>query len=441
MSSDYFTPKQREVIREANKPFNFLCGAVRSGKTFISYFLIPLRIKQHQANECYFVGKTLTTLDRNIFEPMRKIFGEDAVGKVIDKRYIYLWGKKCWCVGANDDRAVTKIQGGSAGYFYCDEIVTYPQNFFEMLISRLDKAGSICDATCNPESPSHYIKQFLDKPENQKYIYNKHFTIFDNPKLPQETVERLCDLYKGTIFYDRWILGNWVRTEGLVFPLFNREKHLKTLAQLSAANGYNTKTIKAVIIGGDGATTNDSTALVPLAIFNDGTAVVLDIFYYNPKTSGQRSNAQLMPLINQWLIELINKYSLQRGGVRMYCTVDCAAADLVLTLRSNFPQNIIVRPFTKKDILSTTDVVNNAFSLNKCYLADFGGYKDYATGRFVEALNPLVVDLENMIWDGKRELHYDDSVPNDVADAFRYAINTYYNNPENLWDTPVFKGM
>lgn len=125
----------------------------------------------------------------------------------------------------------------------------------------------------------------------------------------------------------------------------------------------------------------------------------------------------------------------------MYCAVDCAAADLVLTLRANFPQNIIVRPFTKKDILSTTDVVNNAFSLNKCYLADFGGYKDYATGRFVEALNPLVVDLENMIWDEKRELHYDDSVPNDVADAFRYAMNTYYNNPENLWDTPVFKGM
>ena len=125
----------------------------------------------------------------------------------------------------------------------------------------------------------------------------------------------------------------------------------------------------------------------------------------------------------------------------MYCAVDCAAADLVLTLRANFPQNIITRPFTKKDILSTTDVVNNAFSLNKCMIADFGGYKDYATGRFVEALNPLVVDLENMIWDEKRETHYDDRVPNDVADAFRYAINTYYNNPENLWDTPVFKGI
>ena len=125
----------------------------------------------------------------------------------------------------------------------------------------------------------------------------------------------------------------------------------------------------------------------------------------------------------------------------MYCAVDCASADLVLTLRANFPQNIIVRPFTKKDILSTTDVVNNAFSLDKCYIADFGGYKDYATGRFTEALNPLVVDLENMIWDEKRETHYDDSVPNDVADAFRYAINTYYNNPENLWDTPVFKGL
>ena len=440
MVSTYFTPKQKQVIREANKPFNFLNGAVRSGKTFVSYFLIPLRLKQHKDNEAYFVGKTLTTLNRNIFEPMRKIFGEQAVGKIIDKQYIYLWGKKCWCIGANDDRAVTKIQGGSAGYFYCDEIVTYPQNFFEMMLSRLDKAGSICDATCNPESPSHYIKQFIDKPENQKYVYANHFTIFDNPKLPQETVQRLCDLYKGTVFYDRWILGEWVRTEGLVFPLFNRKEHYKTLAQL-AQQGYNDRTIRAIIIGGDGATTNDSTALVPLAIFNDGTAIALDIFYYNPKQSGQRSNAQLMPLINKWLLELINKYSLQRGYIRMYCAVDCAAADLVLTLKANFPNNILVRPFTKKDILSTTDVVNNAFALNKLKIADFGGYKDYATGRFIEQTDPLVVDLENMIWDEKRELHYDDSVPNDCADAFRYAVNTYYNNPENLWDTPVFQGV
>ena len=125
----------------------------------------------------------------------------------------------------------------------------------------------------------------------------------------------------------------------------------------------------------------------------------------------------------------------------MYCAVDCAAADLVLTLKANFPNNILVRPFTKKDILSTTDVVNNAFALNKLKIADFGGYKDYATGRFIEQTDPLVVDLENMIWDEKRELHYDDSVPNDCADAFRYAVNTYYNNPENLWDTPVFQGV
>ena len=117
MVSTYFTPKQKEVIREANKPFNFLNGAVRSGKPFVSYFLIPLRLQQHKNNEAYFVGKTLTTLNRNIFEPMRKIFGEVAVGKIIDKQYIYLWGKKCWCIGANDDRAVNKIQGGSAAYF------------------------------------------------------------------------------------------------------------------------------------------------------------------------------------------------------------------------------------------------------------------------------------------------------------------------------------
>jgi hypothetical protein len=142
MNNTYFTAAQKEVLKNANKTFNFLCGAVRSGKTYGSYFLIPKRIKQHWDNNVFFVGKTLTTLNRNIFEPMRAIYGTDRISRIIDKQEISIFGKKCWVVGANDDRAVTKIQGPSAGYFYCDEIVTYPENFFQMMLSRLDKPGS-----------------------------------------------------------------------------------------------------------------------------------------------------------------------------------------------------------------------------------------------------------------------------------------------------------
>lgn len=434
-----FNPKQKEVLRNGHKSFNFLCGAVRSGKTFVSYFMIIMHIREHWDNECYFCGKTLSTLDRNIFEPMRKLFGEDNVSKIYNNNYIIIFGKKCWCVGANDDRAVTKIQGGSAGYFYCDEIVTYPENFFEMMLSRLDKEGSMCDATCNPESPSHFIKQWLDKPDNQKYIYQKQFTIYDNDNLPREVIHRLEDMYRGTIYFDRWILGKWVRSEGLVFPTFKREKHYLTPDEYAKKIGSQMNNIRYCIIGCDGATTNDATTLCPLLVFDTGKAVVGDVFYHDPKTNGQFSNAELVRYMQLWLDELVKKYDLMANGVSFYTVVDCAASDLVITMQKNLPKWMNVHPFTKKDQLATSDVVNNALALDMVHIFDFGGYKNYIRHQWIEGLNPLVVELETMIWDDKKADHYDDSVPNDMADAFRYALCCYFNNPDNLWITPKFE--
>lgn len=435
MATSYFSPAQKEVIRNANATFNFLSGAVRSGKTFVSYFLVPKRIKRHWDNECYFVGKTLSTLNRNIFEPMRKLFGESNISEIKDKQYINIFGKKCWCVGANDDRAVTKIQGGSAGYFYCDEIVTYPENFFQMMLSRLDKKGSMCDATCNPESPSHFIKQFIDKPENQKYLYQRHFTIYDNDKLPPETIQRLEDLYRGTIYFDRWILGKWVRCEGLVFPLFKREKHFLTIDEYAKQTHNTAKEIRYCIVGGDGASTNDATSLVPLLVFTDGTSAVGDIFYHDPKTNGQLANADLVQYIAKWYQDIIDKYNLNRG-VGFYTAVDSAASDLIITMRTRLPERYRITAFGRKDQVRTAEVVNNAFARDMLHIFDFGGYRNYIRNQWQSGLNPLVKELETMIWEEGNE-HYDDDVPNDVADAFRYAVNAYFSNPDNLWITPT----
>ena len=70
----------------------------------------------------------VNTIDRNVFDPMREIYGSDMVSKLIDKKEIYLFGKRCYVVGANDDRAITKIQGTSLGFAYGDEITTWYKN-------------------------------------------------------------------------------------------------------------------------------------------------------------------------------------------------------------------------------------------------------------------------------------------------------------------------
>ena len=49
--------------------------------------------------------------------------------------------------------------------------------------------------------------------------------------------------------------------------------------------------------------------------------------------------------------------------------------------------------------------------------------------------DPLVTELEAMVW-AENGKEYDATIPNDCADAFRYAVCTYFNNPNNIWETP-----
>lgn len=430
---DYFTPIQKDVMLNANKRWNILTGAVRSGKTFASIHLVPQRIKEHSKHNVLFAGKTLNTLDRNVFDLMRQTFGDKAISKIYDKKEIDIFGKRCYCVGANDDRAITKIQGVGLGYAYCDELTTFPENFFNMLKSRLDQANSKCDATCNPEQPSHFVKSHIDNKTLD--TYTKHFTLYDNPRLDPAFVRNLENEYRGTIYFDKWILGKWVRSEGLVFPLFKRDRHYLSTADFTKK--YGNHFIRYVIWGGDGATTNDATAIIPLAILDNGMACVLPIFYHDPKENGQLSNELLTPYIQHYLRDMQDKYRFEENGVEMYMPIDSAAADLVLSLRYNLDENYNVRKYTKKDLMQTTDTVNNALGRNVIYILSSpeGAYYNYIKGRWEGGTHPLVIDLESMIWEeGNKK--FDNDIPNDCGDAFRYAVCTYYYNPENLWETP-----
>jgi PBSX family phage terminase large subunit len=95
-----------------------------------------------------------------------------------------------------------------------------------MLKSRLDKAYSKFDGSCNPEGKMHWLKLFLD--DEQLDIYVQKYTIFDNPALPKSFVTNICHEYSGTVYYDRFILGEWVNAEGLVYPMFDETKHVTT---------------------------------------------------------------------------------------------------------------------------------------------------------------------------------------------------------------------
>ena len=221
-----FTEKQREYFNNANKRWNFKTGATRSGKTYMDFYVIPKRIRARigKPGLAVILGVTKSTIERNILEPMRNIWGSDLVGEINSQNKCYLFGEMVYCLGAEKVSQVSKLRGSSIKYVYGDEVADWNEEVFEMLKSRLDKPYSCFDGALNPQGPNHWLKEFLDSEDFDTYV--QKYTIFDNPFLDSDFVKNLCKEYEGSVYYKRYILGEWALAEGLVYPMFNREKHV-----------------------------------------------------------------------------------------------------------------------------------------------------------------------------------------------------------------------
>ena len=210
--------KQKEFWNNCNCRWNIKSGATRSGKTYLDYFLIPKRIRATKGQGLIvLLGNTRGTLERNVLDPMRRIYGNKLVGNISSDNTVMLFGKKAYALGADKRNQVARIQGAGIEYCYGDEITTWSEEVFQMLKSRLDKPNSCFDGTCNPDHPNHWFKKFLDSDAD---IYHQHYTIDDNPFLDPFFVEQLKKEYAGTVYYDRFILGKWTRAEGVIYKLF-----------------------------------------------------------------------------------------------------------------------------------------------------------------------------------------------------------------------------
>ena len=234
MSGFDLSAMQKEYWNNANHRWNVKTGATGSGKTYLDFYLIPKRIRSCTGKGLIvLLGNTKSTLCRNILDPMREIYGEHAISDVNNENVAYLFGKKTYCLGADKVNQVSKIQGATIEYAYGDEVTTWNREVFEMLKSRLRCDNSLFDGTCNPDGPKHFFKIFLDSDAD---IFQQKYTIDDNPFLPIKFVEELKKEYAGTVYYDRYINGNWTRAEGLLFPQFASDPGRWIITAKEAAN-------------------------------------------------------------------------------------------------------------------------------------------------------------------------------------------------------------
>lgn len=209
-----FTDKQKEFLRSDKKRINLLDGSVRSGKTTVSEFEWAKWIGQSNGN-LLMTGKTLKALERNVLQEMYN--NGFPIKWSLGKKEAKLFNKTIMLEGANDSRAIYKIQGLTLQYAYIDECSTMPENYYKMLLSRLSEPNSKLIATTNPDSPYHYLKKdYIDRLD----INYHHFVIDDNTNLDKDYVNSLKKEYTG-LWYKRYILGQWVSAEGAIYDMLD----------------------------------------------------------------------------------------------------------------------------------------------------------------------------------------------------------------------------
>lgn len=222
-----FTDKQKKYMHDAKARWNIKVGAVRSGKSFIdTAAMIPHRLRERKGKPGInaILGVSASTVERNVLQPMREIYGPKLIGFINNKNIANICGEPVYCIGVEKKSQVGKIQGSSIKYVCGDEIAKWNEDVFEMLKSRLDKPYSCLDGSCNPEGPNHWLKKFIERDDIDLYL--QHYTLFDNPFLPNDYVSSLCKEYSGTVFYKRLILGEWALAEGLVYNMFSADRHI-----------------------------------------------------------------------------------------------------------------------------------------------------------------------------------------------------------------------
>lgn len=224
MSNDLiFTAKQQELMSllKHNKlhRLNLLEGSVRSGKTWISLILWAFWIADRPTDYAYLMSaKTLQTLKRNCLMLLQELVGEDNFKYSLSTKEGRLFGRKILLEGANDAKSENKIRGMTLGGAYCDELTLFPKDFFSMLLSRLSVKGAKLIATTNPDVPTHWLKkEYIDNPKVDMLVLR--FLIDDNTTLPEEYVREIKKEYTG-VYFERFIRGNWVAAEGVIYPLF-----------------------------------------------------------------------------------------------------------------------------------------------------------------------------------------------------------------------------
>ena len=228
-----FSDKQRQVLewwRDSEFDAIICDGAVRSGKTFalsVSFFLWAMsRFQRQRFGLC---AASINGVRRNLLgqaKPVLEGLGFRWEEKVSRNEVVVRGGGRenvFYLYGGRDEGSFASIQGVTLAGVLLDEAALMPRSFVEQACARCSVRGGRIWFSCNPAGPEHWFyKEWICKAAEKNALYVR-FTMRDNPGLSDKIRERYERMFRGC-FYRRYVLGEWVAAEGLVYDFFDRDQ-------------------------------------------------------------------------------------------------------------------------------------------------------------------------------------------------------------------------
>lgn len=218
--------KQKQIMAFPFTDYDALIcdGAIRSGKTvFMMLSFVDDAMRRYNNQRFGICGKTVDSTVKNIIAPYLQLSYAKEKYKIqwrrSDKLLIVSQGSKenvFEVFGGKDESSFMLIQGRTLAGVLLDEVALMPRSFVEQAVARCSVAGSKLWFNCNPDSPQHWFYTDWILQAKERNALHLHFQLEDNPALDAAVVQRYKKLYTG-VFYQRYILGQWVVAEGLVY--------------------------------------------------------------------------------------------------------------------------------------------------------------------------------------------------------------------------------
>lgn len=400
--------KQRMILAFPYSGYDALIcdGAIRSGKTSIMMWgFVDWAMRNFSGQRFGICGKTVDSAGKNIIVPFLSLQRANQLYRLrwrrTEKILEVQQGKRTnyfEVFGGKDESSFTLIQGRTLAGALLDEVALMPRSFVEQALARCSVAGSKLWFNCNPGPPTHWFyEEWIKKREEKNALY-LHFALDDNPSLAPEIIQRYRAMYTG-VFYERYILGRWVRAEGIIYDLFANEP------KRYEARRDQLPELRMINVGVDFGGNKSAFAFVASGITENFDVIAL--------------RSKRVPAAGVSVEAMTTQFQAFCAGVEKdYGEIDRVYADLA-------EQAIIntLRQQTEYQIANSVkgQIIDRVRTLNMLLATD--------RFRYVEGeCDSLKAAISDAVWDDKKweDVRLDDGTSDiDTMDAFEYSWSAY----------------